>query len=189
MNIEKDYKEIALTGYVKEKWDVHSVLLPEDEINFDKECERLNKIMDKYDCVNIFLSEGAGQQLIIDEKIRKDEYIAKDAFGHIRLDELDPGKWFANEFSKRLNANKILIQKSGYFSRSSKPNKQDLDLIIKCSDKAVESAVNGISGVIGLDEDDNNKLTLIDFSRIKGGKPFDINQIWFTKMMEEIKNI
>jgi pyrophosphate--fructose-6-phosphate 1-phosphotransferase len=173
----------------REKWDVHSVLLPEDEINFDKECERLNKIMDKYDCVNIFLSEGAGQQLIIDEKIRKDEYIAKDAFGHIRLDELDPGKWFANEFSKRLNANKILIQKSGYFSRSSKPNKQDLDLIIKYSDKAVESAVNGISGVIGLDEDDNNKLTLIDFSRIKGGKPFDINQIWFTKMMEEIKNI
>lgn len=173
----------------REKWDIHAVLLPEDEINFDKECERLNKIMNKYDCVNIFLSEGAGQQLIIDKKIKKDEYIAKDAFGHIRLDELDPGKWFANEFSKRLKANKILIQKSGYFSRSSKPNKQDLDLIIKCSDKAVESAVNGISGVIGLDEDDNNKLTSIDFSRIKGGKPFDINQIWFTKMMEEIKNI
>ena len=173
----------------REKWDVHAVLLPEDEINFDKECERLNKIMNKYDCVNIFLCEGAGQQLIIDKKIKKDEYIAKDAFGHIRLDDLDAGKWFANEFSKRLNANKILIQKSGYFSRSSKPNKKDLDLIIKCSDKAVESAVNGISGVIGLDEDDNNKLTSIDFSRIKGGKPFDINQIWFTKMMEEIKNI
>ena len=184
-----NFNFIPEIGLRREKWEVHSILIPEKEIDFDSECERLNKIMDKYDCVNIFLSEGAGQQLIIDEKKRKDEYIAKDAFGHIRLDELDPGKWFANEFSKRLNANKILIQKSGYFSRSSKPNKQDLDLIIKCSDKAVESAVNGISGVIGLDEDDNNKLTLIDFSRIKGGKPFDINQIWFTKMMEEIKNI
>ena len=173
----------------REKWDIHSILIPEKEIDFDEECKRLNKIMDKYDCVNIFLSEGAGQKLIIDEKIKNSEHIDKDAFGHVRLDELNPGKWFAKEFSKRLNANKVLIQKSGYFCRSSKPNKKDLELIIKSADKAVESAVKRISGVIGLDEENNNILSSIEFSRIRGGKPFKTSQIWYRKMIEEIKNI
>ena len=174
---------------IKEKWDIHSILIPEKEIDFDLECKRLNNIMNKYDCVNIFLSEGAGQQLIIDEKTKNGEHIERDAFGHVRLDDLNPGKWFAKEFSKRLSANKVLIQKSGYFSRSAKPNLKDLELIIKCADKAVESAVKGISGVVGWDEENNNTLTTIKFNRIKGGKPFDTNQAWYTKMLTEIKNI
>jgi pyrophosphate--fructose-6-phosphate 1-phosphotransferase len=174
---------------IKEKWDIHSILIPEKEIDFDLECKRLNNIMNKYDCVNIFLSEGAGQQLIIDEKTKNGEHIERDAFGHVRLDDLNPGKWFAKEFSKRLSANKVLIQKSGYFSRSAKPNLKDLELIIKCADKAVESAIKGISGVVGWDEENNNTLTTIKFNRIKGGKPFDTNQAWYTKMLTEIKNI
>ena len=174
---------------IKEKWDIHSILIPEKEIDFDLECKRLNNIMNKYDCVNIFLSEGAGQQLIIDEKTKNGEHIERDAFGHVRLDDLNPGKWFAKEFSKRLSANKVLIQKSGYFSRSAKPNLKDLELIIKCADKAVESAVKGISGVVGWDQENNNTLTTIKFNRIKGGKPFDTNQAWYTKMLTEIKNI
>ena len=44
-------------GITKQKWDVHSVLLPEENIDFEKECERLNRIMDSHDCVNIFLCE------------------------------------------------------------------------------------------------------------------------------------
>ena len=174
---------------IKEKWDIHSVLIPEKEIDFDLECKRLNNIMNKYDCVNIFLSEGAGQQLIIDEKTKNGEHIDRDAFGHVRLDDLNPGKWFAKEFSKRLSANKVLIQKSGYFSRSAKPNQKDLELIITLADKAVESATKGISGVVGWDEENNNTLTTIKFNRIKGGKPFDITQAWYTKMLTEIKNI
>jgi len=174
---------------IKEKWDIHSILIPEKEIDFDLECKRLNNIMNKYDCVNIFLSEGAGQQLIIEEKTKNGKHIDRDAFGHVRLDDLNPGKWFAKEFSKRLSANKVLIQKSGYFSRSAKPNLKDLELIIKCADKAVESAVKGISGVVGWDEENNNTLTTIKFNRIKGGKPFDTNQAWYTKMLTEIKNI
>ena len=58
-------------GITKEKWDVHSVLLPEEDIDFDKECERLNKIMDKHDCVNVFLSEGAGIEIIVTRKTIK----------------------------------------------------------------------------------------------------------------------
>ena len=39
----------------------------EEEFSFEKECERLKIIMDKYDCVNIFLSEGVGIYFIIDD--------------------------------------------------------------------------------------------------------------------------
>lgn len=174
-------------GITKEKWDVHSVLLPEEDIDFDKECERLNKIMDKHDCVNVFLSEGAGLEIIVTETEKEGGEVLRDAFGHVRLDDLNPGQWFARQFSKRLKANKVLVQKSGYFSRSAKSNQKDLDLIFEVADHAVESATKGISGVVGWDEDNNNTLSCIDFNRIKGGKPFDINQDWYIKMMKEIK--
>ena len=176
-------------GVKKEKWEIHSLLLPEVEINFKEECNRLNKIMDQYDCVNVFLSEGAGMDLIIKETENQGKTILRDAFGHVRLDELNPGKWFAKELSKHLNANKILIQKSGYFARSSKPNKKDLNLIIKMADQAVKSAIKGINGVVGWDEENNNTLSCIEFDRIKGGKPFNINQNWYKKMIMEIQAI
>ena len=176
-------------GVTKEKWEVHSVLLPEEEINFDKECERLNKIMDKYDCVNIFLSEGAGMDLIIAETEKAGEPVLRDAFGHVRLDDLNPGKWFAKQLGKRLNANKVLVQKSGYFGRSSKANQADLDLIFEVADHAVQSAINGKSGVVGRDEDNNNTLSCINFSRIKGGKPFNTSLDWYKKMINEIQSI
>ena len=174
-------------GITKEKWDVHSVLLPEEDLDFDKECERLNKIMDKHDCVNIFLSEGAGLEIIVTETEKEGGEVLRDAFGHVRLDDLNPGQWFARKLAKKLNANKVLVQKSGYFSRSAKSNQKDLDLIFEVADHAVESATKGISGVVGWDEDNKNTLSCIDFNRIKGGKPFDINQDWYIKMMKEIK--
>jgi pyrophosphate--fructose-6-phosphate 1-phosphotransferase len=170
----------------KKKWDIHSILIPEKDIDFEKECKRLNQVMEKYDCVNIFLSEGAGLNTIVNEKEKLGNKIERDAFGHVRLDDLNPGKWFAKEFSKRLKANKVLIQKSGYFSRSAKANAKDLKLIFDCADLAMISAINGKSGVVGLDEDNNNHLSCIDFKRIKGGKPFDINQSWYTQMINEI---
>ena len=120
-------------GLNKNKWEVHLILIPEEEINLDKEAERLNKIMDEYDCVNIFLSEGAGIDTIVDEMQKTGEKIPRDAFGHARLDEINPGKWFAKELSNRLNAKKVLVQKSGYFSRSAKANEKDLNLIFDCA--------------------------------------------------------
>tara|TARA_B100000700_G_scaffold302212_1_gene372318 strand:+ start:187 stop:1371 length:1185 start_codon:yes stop_codon:yes gene_type:complete len=183
----KNIQFLPEIGISKEKWDIHSILLPEEEIDFEKECERLNKIMDKHDCVNVFLSEGAGVEIIITETEKEGGEVLRDAFGHVRLDDLNPGKWFARQFSKRLKANKILVQKSGYFSRSAKSNQKDLDLIFEVADHAVESATKGISGVVGWDEDNNNTLSCIDFNRIKGGKPFNINQDWYIKMMKAIK--
>ena len=117
------------------------------------------------------------------------EEILKDAFGHVRLDDLNPGKWFAKKFGDILAANKILIQKSGYFSRSSKANNKDLDLIFETCDYAMKYAVEKNNGVIGRDEDKKNKLSCIEFKRIKGGKPFDTNSEWYIKMMKDINTL
>jgi pyrophosphate--fructose-6-phosphate 1-phosphotransferase len=119
----------------------------------------------------------------------KGEEVGRDAFGHIRIDEINPGQWFAGKFSKLLKAEKTLVQKSGYFARSAAPNKRDIYLIFQTADMAMKAALNGQSGVIGLDEDNNNKMSVIDFSRIKGGKPFDTNQKWFQQMLNDIGQI
>ena len=47
----------------KKRWDVHAVYIPEKNIDFKSESVRLREIMDENDCVNIFLSEGAGMDL------------------------------------------------------------------------------------------------------------------------------
>jgi pyrophosphate--fructose-6-phosphate 1-phosphotransferase len=41
---------------------------------------------------------------------------------------------------------------------------------------------------VGLDDDSKN-MSLIDFKRIKGGKPFDVNQEWFKALLAEIGQI
>ena len=173
----------------KDRWDIDAIYIPEMEVNFHQEVERLLKVMDKKDGVNIFLSEGAGVETIIAQLEAEGKEIHRDAFGHVRLDEINPGQWFGKRFGKALKADKILVQKSGYFARSSKPNKKDLDLIIKTADLAVESALNGEIGVVGLDEDHKNKLRCIAFGRIKGGKPFDFNVKWYQDLLKEIGQI
>ena len=170
----------------KVKWGIHGIYIPELDYDFKKEFIRLRKIMDKYDCVNIFFSEGAGLNEIISDMKSNKKDIKYDAFGHVRLDEINPGKWFSNIFKKELNADKVLVQKSGYFARSAKPNKEDLKLIKDSASLAVKCAIKGNkSGVIGL----KDQLELIDFSFIKGGKPFDYNVEWFKKLTEEINHI
>tara|TARA_B110000116_G_scaffold204846_1_gene179950 strand:- start:217 stop:789 length:573 start_codon:yes stop_codon:yes gene_type:complete len=173
---------------VKQKWDIHAVYIPEREFDLSAESDRLLEIMDKYDCVNIFLSEGAGLDNIIKEMKSNNQDIPTDAFGHIRLDEINPGRWYADFFKNKLNCDKVLVQKSGYFSRSSAPNRDDLDLINNHASLAVKSAISNISGVIGID-DNTNTLSCIAFDRIKGGKPFNINLDWFNELMQKIENV
>ena len=74
-----------------------------------------------------------------------------------------------------LGAEKVLIQKSGYYARAAASNEADLALIKECCDVAVESALAGIGGVVGQDEDKNDELRACEFPRIAGGKPFDID--------------
>ena len=168
------------------RWDVDAVYIPETDFDFQKEVDRLKKRMDEKDGVNIFLSEGAGLETIVREMESRGEEVPKDAFGHVRLDEINPGQWFAKQFSGALGAEKTLVQKSGYFSRSAKPNQQDLDLIKRSALFGAEQAINGNSGVAGLDDDHNKELRLIEFERIKGGKPFDTTVDWYETMLNDI---
>lgn len=169
----------------EKRWDLDAIYIPEVDFDIHHEVVRLKKIMDEKDGVNIFLSEGAGQEMIIREMENKGQNIPRDAFGHVRLDEINPGQWFAEQLSNELNAEKTLVQKSGYFSRSAKANQRDLELIKSSAYFGAQNAIDHISGVAGIDDMDG-ELKLIQFSRIKGGKPFNIKEDWYQKMLEEI---
>ena len=170
----------------KKRWDVHAVYIPEKNIDFKSESVRLREIMDENDCVNIVLREGAGMDTIVREIESRGESVPRDAFGHVRLDDINPGQWFAKQFSEALDADKTLIQKSGYFARSAKPGSRDLELIKESSFMAAELAINGQSGLVGLDENNSGNLGLIDLQLIKGGKEFDTSQPWFVDLLKEI---
>lgn len=173
-------------GLDREEWDVHGIYVPEMASDFDAEVERLRGIMDRAGNVNIFLSEGAGIDTIVAEKEAAGEEVQRDAYGHPRIDTLNPGQWFAKQLTERLGAQKAMVQKSGYFARSAPPNRQDLRLIQAMCDYAIRCALAGKDGVVGHDTENGGRLRAIEFERIKGGKPFDIAQPWFTDMLDDI---
>jgi len=170
----------------KGRQDVHAIYVPESKIDFKSEAKRLKPIMDKYDAVNIFVSEGAGVKDIIAEMKRRGEEVPVDAFGHPRLDKVNVGQYVGKRFGELLNAEKVQVFKSGYFARAAAPNTKDRRLIEKCARKAVECALNGISGVVGPDENKAAEIRACEFSRIKGGKPFNVRKGSFRKMVAEI---
>ena len=188
-NSLKNKKFIPEILIEKKRWDIDAIFIPELKMDFDHECDRLKKRMDDKDCINIFLSEGAGTDTILSEMESKNQKVERDAFGHVALDSLNPGQWFAKEFSKKLKADKTLVQKSGYFARSAAPGERDLKLIGDSAKMAVDYAMMGKSGLIGMDDELDGKLVKIDFERIKGGKPFDVNNQWFQKILKEIGQI
>ncbi len=166
--------------------DVHAVYVPEAKIDFVEEAVRLRKLMDKWDSVNIFVSEGAGVKDIIAEMKRRGEDVPVDAFGHPRLDKVNVGQYVGKRFGELLSAEKVQVFKSGYFARAAAPNKKDLKLIEKCARKAVECALKGESGVVGPDENKCAEIRACEFPRIKGGKPFNVRKGSFRKMLAEI---
>lgn len=173
-------------GLDSKAWDVHAIFVPEAVIDIEEEAVRLSKVMDDVKCVNIFLSEGAGITDIVAEMERAGQEVARDAFGHIRLERINPGEWFGKQFAQMLKAEKVLVQKSGYYSRSAAANDFDLALIKSMTDLAVDSALKGQPGVIGHDEENGDVLSVIAFERIAGGKPFDITQQWYLDLLADI---
>ncbi|HFD10991.1 MAG TPA: pyrophosphate--fructose-6-phosphate 1-phosphotransferase [Crenotrichaceae bacterium] len=173
-------------GLDRMTYEVHGVFIPEMEIDLAAEAQRLRSVMDDVDCVNIFVSEGAGVESIVAEMQAKGEEVPRDAFGHVKLDAVNPGKWFGEQFAEMIGAEKTLIQKSGYFARASASNVEDIRIIKSCADLAVECAFRRESGVIGHDEERGNILRAIEFPRIKGGKAFDIDVDWFGQLLSDI---
>ena len=166
--------------------DIDAVYIPEIAIDLEAEAARLKKIMDKKDCVTIFLSEGAGVNDIVAEMKARGEDAERDAFGHVKIDKINPGAWFAKRFADMVGAEKTLVQKSGYFARSAKANKEDLALIKLMVKYAVKSGLKGESGVVGHDDANKGLLRTIEFPRIKGGKEFDTKVTWFNKILKDI---
>lgn len=173
-------------GVARQRRDVHAVFVPELAIDLDAEAARLTSVMDTVGNVNLFLSEGAGVDDIVAEMQSRGEDIPRDAFGHVKIDKINPGLWFAHQFAPMIGADKVLVQKSGYFARSAPANERDRQLIRECAVVAVDAALSGISGLVGHDEDRGGVLRACEFERVAGGKPFDVSQPWFTELLSAI---
>jgi pyrophosphate--fructose-6-phosphate 1-phosphotransferase len=168
------------------RWDVHAVFVPERPFDIAEEARRLRAIMDEQDGVNLFISEGAGVSEIVAAMEAAGEDVPRDPFGHVQLDKINPGQWFAKQFAAELGADKVLVQKSGYFARSAAANAADLALIRDCVNYAVDAALRGESGVVGQDEERGDELRVIEFERIAGGKAFDPSVPWFMELLRDL---
>ncbi len=177
---------VSELGLSRERREVHGIYIPETALDIAAEAARLRKIMDEHDCVNLFISEGACVSSIVAELEAKGEEVPRDAFGHVRLDKVNVGAWFSKQFAALLGAEKTLVQKSGYYSRAAAANAADRKLIKSCAVKAVQCALKGKGGVVGEDEAQGNKLRAIEFERIKGGKPFNVQTDWFVQLLKDI---
>jgi len=170
--------------------DIHAVWIPEINVDIAAEGERLKKIMDEQGCVNVFLSEGAGVEDIVKEMEANGEEVPRDAFGHISLAKINPGVYFSKRLATLVQAEKTLVQKSGYFARSAASNAFDRKLIMDCAEKGVESAIEGVSGCMGQDEDkEGTPIRAIEFERVKGGKPFNKDLDWFQELLKDIGQV
>jgi diphosphate-dependent phosphofructokinase len=170
--------------------DVHAVWIPELDFDMLAEGARLQKVMDEYGCVNVFFGEGTGVSEIVKSMEANGEEVPRDAFGHVTLAKVNPGQYFCSHLAKLVQAEKTIVQKSGYFARSAAANEFDRDLIDRCAKEGVKSAIAGVSGCMGEDEDmEGTPIRALEFERVKGGKPFDVTQGWFQEMLKEIGQV
>jgi diphosphate-dependent phosphofructokinase len=167
--------------------DVHALWIPEIPLDLAAEGARLKKAMDEHGNLNVFFGEGTGVKEIVADMESRGEEVPRDAFGHVTLAKINPAVYFSKHLAELVGAEKTIVQKSGYFSRSAAANEFDRDLIGACAKEGVASAIAGVSGCMGQDEDkEGYPIRAIEFERIKGGKPFDITQEWCQTMLKEI---
>ncbi len=166
--------------------EVDAVYVPELSVDIEAEGARLRQLMDERDCVSVFVSEGANAAGIVEEMLARGEEVSRDAFGHVALDKVNVGEWFSKRLAKLLGAERVLVQKSGYFARSAKANAADRKLIREMAHVAVDCGLAGEPGLIGHDMERGDELRAIELPRVKGGKPFDASQPWFAEMLADM---
>lgn len=171
----------------RERKEIDAVYVPELSLDIEAEGARLRRLMDKRDCVSVFVSEGANAAAIVEEMLARGEDVKRDAFGHVALDKVNVGDWLSKRLAKLVGAERVLVQKSGYFARSAKANHADRALIRDMAHVAVDSGLNGVAGLVGHDEDRNDELRATELPRVKGGKAFDIAAPWFEEMLAAIE--
>jgi len=184
---QQDFPPSTFPYANKHARDIHAIWIPEIKLDLVAEGERLRKVMDDCGCVNVFFGEGTGVKEIVADMESRGEEVPRDAFGHVSLAKIKPGDYFSHQFAKVCGAEKTIVQRSGYFARSAPADAFDIALIGMCAEAGVDTAIAGKSGCMGQDEDkEGTPVRAIEFSRIKGGKPFDIKQSWFQQMLKEI---
>jgi len=167
--------------------DIHAIWIPELKLDLLAEGERLKKIMDTAGCVNVFFGEGTGVQEIVADMEAAGETVPRDAFGHVALAKIKPGDYFSHRLAELVKAEKTIVQRSGYFARAAAANEFDRDLISRCAAEGVASAINGVSGLVGQDEEmEGAPVRAIEFHRVAGHKRFDISRPFFQQMLKEI---
>lgn len=170
--------------------DVHAIWIPETKLDLVAEGARLKKIMDTYGCVNVFFGEGTGVKEIIAKMEEDGEKVPRDAFGHVSLNQIKPGDYFSKHISAEVEAGKYLVQRSGYFARAAAANDFDKDLIGRCAEAGVASAIDGVSGLMGEDEEkEGTPIRAVEFDRVAGAKAFDTTKDWFQQMLKDIGQI
>lgn len=180
-------RDLAPMFGVSADWlDIDAVYLPEMSVDIQREAERLRKVIDAKGAANVFVSEGAGVPDIVAEIESSGGTVERDAFGHVKLDKVNVGSWFAKRFASLVDAEKAQVQKSGYFARSAPSNAEDSALIADMVAQATQSALSRVSGVVGHDTDRGLQLRAIEFERIAGGKPFDPSTEWFQSLLRQI---
>lgn len=178
---------VEIPGLVDEaEWSLHAVLLPEIDFTIDSLAERLTPVMDRHGNVNLFVAEGAGARAVIDERLAAGAEIARDAFGHPRLDQVNVGQWLADRLGQVLGAEKTLVAKSGYFARSAPANAEDRVLVAECAAEAVQAAVDGRVGLVGHDEQAGDVLGVVAFDRVRGGKRLDVTAEWVRRLLADV---
>jgi len=170
----------------KRRFDIHGIYVPERKLDINNEIDRLASVIKEVKCLNLFVCEGAFLNEISEDIKESGQSLQKDAFGHIKLDSINPAKWFSQLIAKTINFDRILIQKSGYFARSAAPNGDDLKYTFKICDFAFKNALESNSGVIGEDER-TGELSCIDFNEIRGDKGLDVNSKWFLDLVDRIE--
>jgi pyrophosphate--fructose-6-phosphate 1-phosphotransferase len=50
----------------------------------------------------------------------------------------------------------------------------------------VRSALDGVSGLVGQDEDQGNVIRACEFERVAGAKPFNAEQAWFDDLLSDL---
>ncbi|WP_433955123.1 pyrophosphate--fructose-6-phosphate 1-phosphotransferase [Janibacter indicus] len=173
-------------GNDRRRWDLHAVYVPELDLDLEAEGRRLRAVMDELGCVNVFAAEGAGVDEIVAALEADGAQVPRDAFGHVQLDEVNPGERLASTLAHRVGADKSKVWKSGYFARSAAANARDLELIAACTSLAVEAALDGRSGVVGHDVERGDELRVIEHERIAGGGAFDPTTPWFADLLHDI---
>ncbi len=123
--------------------DIDAVYLPEVAIDLEAEAKRLSGVHGQEGLCDHLPVEGAGIEDIVAEMRARGEEPERDAFGHVKIDKINPGAWFAKRFADMVKAEKVLVQKSGYMARSARANKEDLALIKTMCAEAVKSALEG----------------------------------------------